>query len=185
MEQSALKQNVINLAAHSRKYSMKQARHATTREQEAAVVATGLGISSSEPPNRPRLRKPRSFDFNSHATLGPRPYASVVSTAPLPSNPSFVELSPKQKMIASHQEDLESGESKIEIQMKPISEQQRRPEDFGISGALRSVNAVIEFIAEKLARTTSDRVTNGAERGLLLPVREDERQPMVANWGEC
>lgn len=177
-----LQQHDIDLTAHRRKSSMNQARHATTRERDTAAVATGLGISLGEPPNTPRLRKPHSFDFSSHEVRGPRPNASVVSTAPLPSNRNFVALSPPKN---SPRDDLESGESEIEIQMKPISEQPRRPEDYGISAVLRSVNAVIEFIADGLARTATDRITNGAEQGLLLPMREDERQPMVVDWGEC
>lgn len=176
-----LQQHDIDLTAHRRKSSMDQARHATTRDRDTAAVATGLGISLGEPPNTPRLRKPRSFDLSSHEVRGPRPNASVVSTAPLPSNRSFVALSPPK---TNPRDDLESGESEIETQMKPISEQPRRPENYGISGVLRSVNAVIEFIADMMARTATDRITNGAEQGLLLPVREDERQPMMADWGE-
>ena len=46
----------------------------------------------------------------------------------------------------------------------------------GIAGVLESVNAVIDFVARNLARMTSDRFGDGAERGLLLPVGEEERE---------
>jgi hypothetical protein len=50
----------------------------------------------------------------------------------------------------------------------------------GIAGVLESVQAVVEFIASRLARIGSDEVTDGAEAGLLLPVRDSERQPAAA-----
>jgi hypothetical protein len=55
----------------------------------------------------------------------------------------------------------------------------------GIAGVLESVQAVVEFIAGRLARMGSDEVTDGAETDLLLPVRDNERQPVGALVGGC
>jgi hypothetical protein len=49
----------------------------------------------------------------------------------------------------------------------------------GISGVLESLQAVVEFIAGRLARMGSDEVNDGAEAGLLLPVKDRERQTAV------
>jgi hypothetical protein len=56
----------------------------------------------------------------------------------------------------------------------------QQPVAGGIAGVLESVNAVIDFVARNLARMASDRVVDGAEQGLLLPVREEEREVGVA-----
>jgi hypothetical protein len=55
----------------------------------------------------------------------------------------------------------------------------------GIAGVLESVQAVVEFIAGRLAKMGSDEVTNGAEAGLLLPVKDAERQKSVDVCGGC
>lgn len=39
------------------------------------------------------------------------------------------------------------------------------------------MQAVVEFIAGRLAKMSRDEVTNGAEGGLLLPVKDSEREP--------
>lgn len=41
---------------------------------------------------------------------------------------------------------------------------------------LESINAGIAFVAGKLAKMASDHVLDGAEDGLLLPVRNEERE---------
>lgn len=75
-----------------------------------------------------------------------------------------------------HREDLESGKH----EMKDCSgrlQSQQQPETGGIAGVLESVNALIDFVARQMARMASDRVVDSAERGLLLPVRNEEREP--------
>lgn len=73
-----------------------------------------------------------------------------------------------------HQEDLESGGHAEEERGGRL---QGQPAAGGIAGVLESVNALIDFVARHLAKMASDRVTDSAERGLLLPVREEEREP--------
>jgi hypothetical protein len=80
--------------------------------------------------------------------------------------------------------DLESGDYESPVHRKPIIEEEGISGDGVIVGMLESVNAVIEFVADRLAGMTSDRVTDSAERGLLLPVKENERAPRVAEVGE-
>ena len=72
------------------------------------------------------------------------------------------------------QEDLESGKHAVE---ERDGRPQGRSEAGGIAGVLESVNALIDFVARHLAKMASDRVTDSAERGLLLPVRGEEREP--------
>lgn len=75
-----------------------------------------------------------------------------------------------------HQEDLESGRHEVRGHDDRLQDQQQ-PEAGGIAGVLETVNALIDFVARKLARMASDRVVDSAERGLLLPVKEEEREP--------
>lgn len=58
-------------------------------------------------------------------------------------------------------------------------EQRHPPGAGGVVGVLDSVKAVIDFVARYMARMTSDPVVDGAERGLLLPVRDEERELAV------
>lgn len=58
-------------------------------------------------------------------------------------------------------------------------QEQRHPGASGVVGVLDSVKAVIDFAARYMARMASDPVVDGAERGLLLPVREEERELAV------
>jgi hypothetical protein len=153
--------------------------------QDTATVATGLGISFNGALNTPRLRKPRSFDRDSLRTHDPRLHANIASTAPLPSDRSFVELSPTSTETSVHVKDLESGKYESSVSMDTVPEERRSSEVGGIVGVLESVNAVIGFVADRLARMTSDRVTGGAERDLLLPVKKNESAPMAAELGGC
>lgn len=73
-----------------------------------------------------------------------------------------------------HREDLESGGHAGDEHDERL---QGQPDAGGIAGVLESVNALIDFVARHLAKMASDRVTDSAERGLLLPVREEEREP--------
>lgn len=53
---------------------------------------------------------------------------------------------------------------------------EQQPEIGSIAGVLDSVNALIDFVARLMVRMASDRVGDSAERGLLLPVKEEERE---------
>lgn len=159
--------------------------HSTERAEDTAAVATGLGISFDNPPNTPRLRRPRSFDSDSLAMRDPKPvHDGLAATAPLPSNESFQMLSPDASPAKSdtereqHEEDLESGKHEMRECANSLQDQQQ-PESGGIAGVLESVNALIDFVAGDLARMASDRVDYSAERRLLLPVRKKEREPAV------
>jgi hypothetical protein len=171
-----------NPSAYTNKYRSRRARDEESSTQDTATVATGLGISLT---GTPRLRKPRSFDRDSLWTPTLRPHASIPSTAPLPSKRSFAELSPTSTDTSVHVKDLESGDYESSVHRKPNLEDQESPEVGGFAGVLESVNAVIEFVADKLAKMASDPVTDGAERVLLLPVKETERARRVAEFGEC
>jgi len=71
--------------------------------------------------------------------------------------------------------DQENGEANGPFALPDFRDEY--PEDsHGIAGVLESVQAAVEFIAGRLARMGSDEVTDGAEAGLLLPVRDNERQ---------
>lgn len=73
-----------------------------------------------------------------------------------------------------HQQDLESGEHEVN---EGGLQSQQQPETGGIAGVLESINALIDFVARTMARMASDRVDDSAERGLLLPVKAEEREP--------
>ena len=75
-----------------------------------------------------------------------------------------------------HQEDLESGKYEVKDCGGRLQSQQQ-PETGGIAGVLESVNVLIDFVARQMARMASDRVVDSAERGLLLPVKNEEREP--------
>jgi hypothetical protein len=177
--------SALNPTASTNTYRSRKIRDVESSIQDTATVATGLGISFNGMLNTPRLRRPRSFDRDSLHIHDPRPHANIASTAPLPSNRSFAELSPTSTGTSVHVKDLESGDYESSVHRRPIIEEELISEEGGIVGVLESVNAVIEFVADRLARMTSDRVTDGAERGLLLPVKENERAPRVAEYGEC
>jgi hypothetical protein len=176
--------NASHSIASTNTYRNRKIRDVESSIQDTATVATGLGISFDGAPNTPRLRRPRSFDRDSLRIHDPRPHANLASTAPLPSNRSFAELSPTSTDTSVHMKDLESGDYESPVHRKPIIEEEGISGDGVIVGMLESVNAVIEFVADRLARMTSDRVTDSAERGLLLPVKENERAPRVAEVGE-
>ncbi|GAB7329053.1 hypothetical protein MBLNU13_g00895t1 [Cladosporium sp. NU13] len=150
-----------------------------------AAIATGLGISFDESPQTPRLRRPCSFDSKFYEIRGLKPvYGDLAATAPLPSNVSFKMLSPGASPTKSdterehHQEDLQSGKHEVRECDRRL-EGQQQPDTGGIAGVLESVNALIDFVARNMARMASDRVVDSAERGLLLPVKEEEREPAV------
>jgi hypothetical protein len=169
-------------SAHS--YRRKKIRDLESSMQDTATVATGLGISFNGALDTPRLRRSRSFDRDSLSRHDSRPHANIASTAPLPSNRNFAQLSPTSTDTSVYVKDLESGKCESSVHRKPNMEEQLGTEEGGIVGVLESLNAVIEFVADRLARMTSDRVTDGAERGLLLPVKDNERAPRVAEFGE-
>lgn len=74
-----------------------------------------------------------------------------------------------------HQEDLESGKPEVRGG-DGRSKDREQPEVGGIAGVFESINVLIDFVARNLARMASDRVDDGAERGLLFPVRNEERE---------
>lgn len=75
----------------------------------------------------------------------------------------------------SYQEDLESGQREERARESKLQDQPQ-PEVGGIAGVLESVDALIDFVARHLARMASDRVGDSAERGLLLSVKDEERE---------
>jgi hypothetical protein len=76
------------------------------------------------------------------------------------------------------QDDLENGKHGVKG-CDGGPQEQRHPGASGVVGVLDSVKAVIDFAARYMARMTSDPVVDGAERGFLLPVREEERELAV------
>ena len=111
-------------------------------------------------------------------------YGDLAATAPLPSFGSFKVFSPdvsptRSDIEGEHsQEDLETGNHEMRVCDRELRGQQQ-PEVGGIAGVLESVNALMDFVARNVARMVSDRVVDSAERGLLLPVRDEEREPVV------
>jgi len=166
---------------------MCRRRHFTGQapsEQAAGATATGLGISFATERNPPRLRRPRSFDSDSFGIRDFRAlYGGSAATAPLPSSGSFKMLSPDPSPTHSdsegdnRQEGLESGERGVRGCGGTFRDEEQQ-ETGGIAGVLESVNVLIDFVARNLARMASDRVVDDAEQGLLLPVREEEREPV-------
>ena len=77
-----------------------------------------------------------------------------------------------------YQEDLETGNHEMRHCDRELQGQQQ-PDVGSIAGVLESVNALMDFVARNVARMVSDRVVDSAERGLLLPVRDEEREPVV------
>lgn len=161
---------------------MKSTRRDTESGDATTTCATVLGISFKKSPTTPRLRRPRSFDsseiFEHHEPR--QKHGDLAATAPLPSHGSFKTLSldarpTKSDTRKSHQEDLESGEQEVRASGSKLQSQQQ-PEVGGVAGVLESVNALIDFVARHVARMASDRVGDSAERGLLLPVKEEERE---------
>ena len=110
-------------------------------------------------------------------------YGGLAATAPLPSNGSFKMLSPDASPTRcdtegeNRQKDLESVKHQVRGYDGTLQGQEQ-PGVGGIAGVLESVNVLIDFVARNLARMASDRVVDDAERGLLLPVREEEREPV-------
>jgi hypothetical protein len=140
----------------------------------STAVTTGLGISMGS--LTPRLRRPRSFDEES---LKPRGWSfdsgSVASTAPLLPSRSFVDWTPVTNRrgrggLGSWERgrtpNLNNGEGEREgdgTNALTESWNDAPPGVGGIAGVLESVQAVVEFIAGRLAKMGSDEVTNGAE----------------------
>jgi hypothetical protein len=158
-------------------------------------VTTGLGISLGS--LTPRLRRPRSFDEES---LKPHGWsfdssASAISTAPLLSTRSFVDWTPEPNRTQrsgfgrwkrGHVANQENDEGEVDgPEALRESLDETRPGAGGIAGVLESVQAVVEFIAGRLAKMGRDEVSNGAEAGLLLPVQDRERQTAVDLCGGC
>jgi hypothetical protein len=162
--------------------------------ESSTAVATGLGISMGS--LTPRLRRPRSFDEESLKSRGWSYHSgSVASTAPLLPSRSFVDWTPKpdrrQRGRAggwqrgrtpkrSDGEDKGDGPNALTESWNDAP-----PGVGGIAGVLESVQAVVEFIAGRLAKMGSDEVSGGAEAGLLLPVKDSERQTSVDLCGGC
>lgn len=164
-------------------------------------MATGLGISLDlrSAPNTPRLRRPRSFDQDSgelHILNTPvsKSRHDAALTAPLPSSRSFSPRTPASLFDHSDNDyvqrrnrraDLEGGlqsaswaPGTFEDDGRDVwaKEQRRIHRGLGFVAVLESVNAGIAFVAGKLAKMASDDVLDGAEDGLLLPVRNEERE---------
>jgi hypothetical protein len=144
----------------------------------------------------PRLRRPRSFDEES---LKPRGWSfdsgSVASTAPLLPSRSFVDWTPKpERRRRGGVGSWERGRTPKRNDGEDNSDDPNAlteswndapPGVGGIAGVLESVQAVVEFIAGRLAKMGSDEVSGGAEAGLLLPVKDSERQTSVDLCGGC
>ena len=154
----------------------------SNREGSSTAVTTGLGISLGS--LTPRLRRPRSFDEESLKSRGWSFDSSIASTAPLPSIRSFTGLLAEPagklendagKRRRGRSADQENGEADGPFALLDFRNEYSEGAH-GIAGVLESVQAVVEFIAGRLARMGSDEVTDGAEAGLLLPVRDNERQ---------
>ena len=155
----------------------------------SSAVATGLGISipmTGLQPLTPRLRRPRSFEDEDSIRVG-RPSSLLAPatnsfTAPLPSAGSFLSLS---SINARSRDDRSSSNSDLESGLHtPVDPEQQaqdlrcQPEDDGargLAGFLESVNVAIEYAATKLVKATYDHVDR-PEEGLLLPIRDGERE---------
>lgn len=137
----------------------------------------------------PRLRKPRSFDDESLKPRGWSFESSASSTAPLPSTWSFTGLTPKQlggRIDGIGKRERDRGADEVNGPHARIESRNEYPSGAGgIAGVLESVQAVVEFIASRLAKMGHDEATNGAEAGLLLSVEDMERESAVAVVGEC
>lgn len=159
-----------------------------TSEGTATSVAIGLGISFDNSPQTPRLRRPRSFDPESLETAVRGRGVSNMNTAPLPSSRSFTALSP---MMSSKERQPGTKHRCADVDNHAFSghdiwtEPNQIKQGGGIASVLESVNAVIGFVAGRLVKMTSDRVSGRAEDGLLLPVRDDERELPRSPVGEC
>lgn len=177
------RRHVIHDKIFRYKHSAGHAHPENSSEQAAGATTTGLGIYFKKSPKTPRLRRPRSFDSESFGPreLGPI-HGDVAATAPLPSYGSFKMLSPDASPAKSdtarqsYREHLENGKLEVTACESRLQSQQQ-PGVGGVAGVLESVNALIDFVARHMVRMTSDRVTDSAERGLLLPVKEEEREP--------
>jgi hypothetical protein len=113
--------SALNPTASTNTYRSRKIRDLESSIQDTATVATGLGISfNGTTLNTPRLRRPRSFDRDSLRTHGPKSHANIASTAPLPSNRSFAELSPTSTDTSVHVKDLEIGDYESTVRRRPI-----------------------------------------------------------------
>lgn len=164
------------------------------RSNESSIaVTTGLGISLGS--LTPRLRKPRSFDEESLKPGGWSFVSDAASTAPLLPSRSFDDWTPvPNRRQRGGVGDWERGRTPNQIDgevendgpdLSTESWNDVPPGVGGIAGVLESVQAVIEFIAGRLARMGSDEVNDGAEADLLLPVKDRERQTAVDLCGGC
>lgn len=175
----------------------------TDSNQNSAATATGLGISFDGPPtNTLRFRRPLGSDPESLELLKkdffdiPKTKEEFYRTfsAPLPSRRRFAPSTPsptitkhdEQSMRMRHRRaDLERGlqsdssaPGSLEVVGRDVwmKEQGKSRRGYGITAFLESVNAGIDFVAGKLAKMTSDDARDGAESGLVLPVRNAERE---------
>jgi hypothetical protein len=131
------------------------------------------------------LRRPRSFDGESLKPRGWSFDSSAASTAPLPSIRSFTGLLAESPGIPGDgiggwRRGRGASEGKGEDKKPfgfPVFQDENAEGAHGIADVLESVQAVVEFIAGRLAKMSRDEVTNGAEGGLLLPVKDSEREP--------
>lgn len=160
--------------------STKATRQPDSEQGIATSVAVGLGISLNESPHTPRLRRPRSFDPESLETPARTHKDSAIGTAPLPSSRSFSAILPAMESTQRHA--VSAPDDRREIGTGKAT---RGAENGGLAGVLESVNAVIGFAAGRLVKLASDRVVGRSEDGLLLPVRDDEREPPGALTGDC
>jgi len=149
-------------------------------------VTTGLGISLGS--LTPRLRRPRSFDEESLKPGGWSFVSNAASTAPLLPSRSFGDWTPEPNRRQrggvggwerGHTPNQKDGEEDDELDVLTDSWNDDPPSVGGIAGVLESVQAVVEFIAGRLAKMGSDEVNDGVEAGLLLPVKDRERQRAV------
>ncbi|KAK6432794.1 hypothetical protein LTR95_011032 [Oleoguttula sp. CCFEE 5521] len=166
-------------------------RSAEKQKWVAEVVSAdeeqvGLGIASASgtdcyPGQLLRQRRRRSLDLR---FLMPEKLKETIDqikdapvSAPLPPARSF-DSSPSSSNLSRNEseEDLETG---MHTPLLPCSHDQNpkggQKESFGFAGWLETVNTGIEYAAAKLARAAHDHVI-APEEGLLLPVRDGERE---------
>lgn len=175
----------------------------TAENPISAATATGLGISfDGSPANTPRFRRPLGSDRQSFEVFENDMVGLLKSkedfyhtfSAPLPSQRRFAASTPSPT-ISQHDEqstrmrhrraDLEGGQQSadpalgsLEVDGRDVwvKEQGKSRRGYGITAFLESANAGIAFVAGKLAKIASDDVRDGAESGLVLPVRNAERE---------
>ncbi|OQO15090.1 hypothetical protein B0A48_00472 [Cryoendolithus antarcticus] len=177
-------------------YLRQKAEKRRTEKQKwvSEVVAAeekqvGLGIASASgtgchPGQLLRQRRRRSLDLR---FLMPEKLMESIEqikdaavSAPLPPARSF-DSSPSSSSLSRNnsEEDLETG-MHTSLLLSSYGQEPKggQKEGYGFAAWFETVNAGIEYAAAKLARASHDHVV-APEEGLLLPVRDGEREVMA------